>query len=65
MELENFGIGAMIFSILFCIFGAVCYVGNVVKLTRCDFNAPYKGEIVHAVGLIPAVSIVTVWNNDK
>lgn len=34
---------------------------NVYQLTRCDFEAPYKCEAVHAVGLIPLTSPVVVW----
>jgi predicted secreted protein len=42
-----------------------CWVGNIVKLARCDFEAPYKGEVIHAIGLIGPASIVTFWFNDK
>jgi len=40
---------------------AISWITNFVKLTECDFNAPYKCEAIHAFGLIPAVSPVTVW----
>lgn len=43
-----------------------CFIGNVIKLVGCDFEAPYKCEAVHAVGLIAApLSLITVWYNDK
>lgn len=51
--------------IAFGLFSVWCYVGNIAKLVACDFQAPYKGEIIHVIGLIPEVSIVTYWNNDK
>jgi hypothetical protein len=38
---------------------------NLYKLTQCDFEPSYKGEIIHAVGLIPPAALVTVWFNDK
>lgn len=38
---------------------------NLEKLTQCDFAAPYKGEVIHAVGIFPPASIVTVWFDDK
>jgi hypothetical protein len=41
------------------------WVVNFYKLTQCDFVAPYKGEVLHAVGIIPAASLVTVWFNHK
>lgn len=47
------------------LFAAGCWIGNVVKLIRCDFQEPYKGEIVHVIGLMPYASIITVWNGDK
>lgn len=46
-----------------CIAG---WVINLVKLFECDFQAPYKGEIIHTAGaLIPYISPITVWFNDK
>ena len=39
------------------------WVKNIVKLSECDFKAPYKAEVVHAVGLIPPVGMVTGWLN--
>ena len=38
---------------------------NLYKLTQCDFKPSWKGEIVHAVGLIPPAAVVTAWLNDK
>jgi hypothetical protein len=37
------------------------WIVNIVKLVNCDFDAPYKQEIIHAIGLIPGVSIITCW----
>ena len=37
------------------------WVKNLIKLSNCDFEAPYKAEIIHAVGLIPPVGMVTGW----
>jgi len=39
------------------------WVKNLVKLSNCDFEKPYKAEIIHAVGLIPPVGMVTGWLN--
>jgi hypothetical protein len=38
---------------------------NLYKLTQCDFAPSWKGEILHAVGLIPPAALVTVWFSDK
>jgi hypothetical protein len=37
------------------------WVKNIIKLSECDFEAPYKAEVVHAVGIIPPVGMVTGW----
>jgi hypothetical protein len=57
----------LIFSIWMVgwIFCGGTWLVNAYKLTRCDFQAPYKGEIIHGIGLIPPLSIITVWNDDK
>lgn len=46
------------------IFGTA-WVVNLYKLTQCDFAPSWKGEIIHAVGLLPPAAIVTVWFSDK
>lgn len=37
------------------------WVVNLKKLTDCDFEAPYRCEVVHGVGIIPPVALVTAW----
>lgn len=38
------------------------WIGNLVKLCKCDFQAPYKTEIIRVVGLlVPPVGMVTGW----
>ena len=55
-----------VIPILLVIFIPVAWVTNLVKLTDCDFVAPYKCEIIHGVGLIPPAAAITVWfNTDK
>ena len=50
------GIGAVIVLIV-----AVGWVKNIVKLSECDFESPYKAEVIHAIGLIPPIGAVTGW----
>jgi hypothetical protein len=39
---------------------------NLYKLTQCDFQESWKGEIIHAAGvIIPPASLITVWLNYK
>jgi hypothetical protein len=40
---------------------AVGWVKNVIKLWHCDFNAPYKCEVVHGFGLMPPIGAITGW----
>ena len=41
------------------------WIWNAVKLSSCDFEAPYKCELTHGAGLVvPLLSIVTVWFGD-
>lgn len=34
---------------------------NLYKLSQCDFEYPYKAEIIHSVGIVPMVGAVTGW----
>jgi hypothetical protein len=59
-------IAVFVLHILLSIFVMGCYIGNIVKLVKCDFASPYKGEIEHVIGIVvPPASIVTVWLVDK
>lgn len=37
------------------------WVKNLIKLTECDFEAPYKAEVIHYIGIVPPVGMVTGW----
>jgi len=39
----------------------VAWIVNVVKLIECDFASPWKDEIVHLLGLLPGISMITCW----
>ena len=52
-------------TIVIALLVITAWVINFYKLTQCDFQAPYKGEVIHAVGLVPAFAPITVWFNDK
>lgn len=52
---------AVIAVIALLILPAVGWVKNIYKLTECDFEKPYKAEVIHTVGLIPIVGAVTGW----
>jgi Tfp pilus assembly protein PilV len=37
------------------------WIMNFYKLSQCDFEAPYKAEVIHGVGIVPIVGMVTGW----
>jgi hypothetical protein len=59
----NSSFGIIVLSIWLLIIGS--WVGNLFKLLNCDFEPSYKGEIIHAIGLVPIASVITVWYDDK
>lgn len=44
--------------VIVSIVGAVGWVKNIIKLSECDFESPYKAEVIHTVGLFPIVGAV-------
>ncbi len=45
--------------------GLVPWIWNGAKLASCDFEAGWKCEAVHGVGVvIPPASLITVWFDD-
>ena len=40
---------------------AIGWVLNLTKLSSCDFEPPYKAEIIYGVGLVPIVGAITGW----
>ena len=52
---------SMLFGVVILIAGGTGWVKNIIKLSDCDFQAPYKAEVIHAAGLIPPVGAVTGW----
>jgi hypothetical protein len=53
--------------LLFMLFMSATWWYNGYKLTQCDFDALYKCEAIHGLGLFAApASVVTVWfSTDK
>ena len=61
--------GYTLFELLFIVWivlgiaGVVGYVKNIIHLADCDFQAPYKAEVIYGIGLIPPVGCVTGFIN--
>lgn len=51
-----------VFVGLFILF-FVGWVKDIVKFTQQDFDAPYTGEILYGIGLIPTFGGVIGWIN--
>ena len=49
------------FLVVILLVVVIGWVKNVIKLSECDFEAPYKAEVVHTIGLVPFVGMVTGW----
>lgn len=62
---NNNSIPAALFTLVLVITIGLSWCFNLYKLTQCDFVAPYKGEAIHAVGLIPVAAPFTVWCDAK
>ena len=39
------------------------WIWNLTKFVGSDFQAPVKREVIHGIGLVPAISVVTCWFN--
>lgn len=59
---------AGIFYLAFVTFVFLCWVGNVMKLTDCDFKGgegtDVRCEVIHGIGVLGPISMVTVWFDD-
>ena len=49
---------AQIIILLIAALAITGWVKNIIKLSGCDFQSPYKCEVIHAVGIIPPVGAV-------
>jgi hypothetical protein len=57
MKIKNI----LIMQLIIVLVVGVGWVKNIIKLSNCDFEAPYKCEVIHAVGIIPPVGMITGW----
>ena len=48
-------------TVIVIIIAGTGWVKNLIKLNECDFEAPYKAEIIHTIGLIPPIGMITGW----
>lgn len=56
--MKDKGLGLAIIG--FYILAVWGYIANIYKLTDCDFDKPYKAEVIRVVGIVvPPVGCVT------
>ncbi len=57
MKLKNI----IAIQIIIVLIVGIGWVKKIIKLSDCDFKAPYKAEVVHIAGLLPPIGMVTGW----
>ena len=56
----NFGCGGL--TTLIWVYFVVCWIVNLFKFIACDFDAPYKEEVIHGIGVFTLFgSGITAW----
>lgn len=51
----------MLIPLLLIVVTGTGWVKNLIKLSSCDFESPYKAEVIHTAGLLPPIGAVTGW----
>lgn len=59
---KGFTVVELVYVILF-FFSVISWVVNGYKFTQCDFEAPYKAEIIYGLGVATPLCLVTAWVN--
>ena len=61
-EVSSMSVAGFLFVWFIVIAIGVSWITNVVFFFQEDFASPYKGEVIHAIGIfIPILSPITVW----
>ncbi|MFA7287372.1 MAG: hypothetical protein WC055_00685 [Melioribacteraceae bacterium] len=56
---EKFSIGGIILIIAIIVIGFIGWCQNISKLIDCDFESPYKTEVIRTVSLVPMIGAIT------
>ena len=57
---KGFTLTELVIVIIF-LFGGISWLVNGYKFIQCDFEAPYKAEVVHGIGVFTPLCLVTAW----
>ena len=59
---RDVGDGCAFFSVTIWLAIIICWINNLIDLFNCDFEGPFKEEVVHLIGVfIPPASVITCW----
>jgi hypothetical protein len=62
MNVMKLSKGLLKVQVVIVVLMLVAYVVNFIKFIENDFEAPYKSEIVNAIGVfLPPAASITVW----
>jgi len=61
MELKKVSLAGVLTVCFILIVVGIGWVKNILKLTKCDFEVPYRTEIVRCVGILPPVGAIVGW----
>jgi len=51
----------LLFQLIILLLIGTGWVKNLIKLSECDFESPYKAEVIRTVGILPPVGMVVGW----
>lgn len=47
-----------LFLLFIVVGGGTGWIMNIYKLTNCDFEAPYKAEVIRVIGIVPTIGAI-------
>jgi len=59
-----FGVVALVLlnPLTLWLYFGICWIVNLIQFIHCDFEDPYKEEIIHGIGVFSGIGAgVTVW----
>ena len=57
MNLKNL----LLIQVVFGVVTLGCYIGNIVRFAKCDFEPSYRAEVLYGIGLALPTFYVTVF----
>lgn len=54
---KSFGVASVVMLLIYVAL-IVGYIKDIVKLVKCDFEAPYKAEVIYGVGAVTGLGAI-------